>query len=124
MAAYTGHAQRQHERVALTPENPPRRHKAMADVGLKSAGTEEAEKGIDAFKLEKYDEAVIHLKAAVAHSPQRYDWQEVLALARYNLTARVDIPVPPHHIHTEAELMTPAGAPKEPLPAVAPPRAR
>jgi hypothetical protein len=72
------------------------------------------------YLREDYDGAVKGFEAALSQTPDRADWQDLLAKARANAHARIDVPVPPRHAFTREQLLAPPIIPAGTLPS--PPR--
>ena len=84
------------------------------------AGELHALAGLASFQLQDYAAAVQHYTAALQADGQRSDWREMLAIARANDTAGVNVHVPALHYFNRAALLAPpsvrAGALPPPLP--------
>jgi len=79
------------------------------------SGRSAAMLGIALFRAERYHEAAERLEQALAERDDP-EWRQVLAAARANAIARVDVPVPPLHYFDRDELLAPPPTPSLPDP--------
>jgi hypothetical protein len=80
-----------------------------------------AAQALELYLREEYDGAAKGFEAALTQLPDRDDWQDLLAKARANAHARVDVPVPPRHAFTREQLLAPPNpgtlpSPPRPIP--------
>jgi hypothetical protein len=87
-----------------------------------SAGSAEgiAAQALECYMCEDYEGAAKGFETAVAASPERADWRDLLEKARANAHARIDVPVPPRHFFSRDQLLATPVIPDGTLPA--PPR--
>ena len=78
--------------------------------------TGEALLGVVQFLAERYDESAAHLARALELQPGRPEWIELLAAARANAYARVDVFVPELHFFDRDALLAPPPEPRLPTP--------
>jgi hypothetical protein len=87
-----------------------------------SAGSADqlAAQALERYLREDYEGAATGFEAALAMAPDHDDWGDLLAKARANAHARIDVPVPPRHFFTREQLLAPPAAREGVLPS--PPR--
>ncbi|MGH3971617.1 MAG: hypothetical protein ACRDTV_26885, partial [Mycobacterium sp.] len=77
--------------------------------------------GLACFKLERYDAAARHYKAAIQADGERSEWRQMLALAQANAAARVDVHVPKVQYFYRDALLAPPSVQDGDLPRPLPP---
>ena len=76
----------------------------------------EALLGIAYFRSERYEDAVRRFEAALALSPDRQDWTQLLRMARANATSEVHVPVPDFTFFEREQLLAAPNVPSGALP--------
>jgi len=80
-----------------------------------------AAQALESYLREDYEGAATGFESALAQSPGRDDWRDLLEKARANAHAQIDVPVPPRHFFTREQLLAPPSAREGVLPSPPPP---
>ena len=103
---------------------------ALAKAAKKNPSAEnEAGLALAYFQCERYELAAEHYRAALDLEAGNEEWSAMLALARANAAAEIDVPVPDVHFHDPAVLLAapevrPGAIPERPAPVSPPGRLR
>jgi hypothetical protein len=96
-----------------------------AHVSDHSDGESQALLALAHFHREEYELAVKYYEAALEHEPDNQEWRDMLALAKANVVAEINVPVPDFYYFERDKLLAkpvvPPGALPEPLPPPPPP---
>lgn len=79
----------------------------MADIIQTAEQT--AAQALERYLHEDYEAASTGFAAALAETPGRDDWRDLLEKSRANAHARIDVPVPPRHFFSREQLLAPPG---------------
>ena len=92
-----------------------------AELATQPGGEVHALLALAHFQTEHYEQAAQHYAAALQIEPQHADWRAMLALARANATAGVNVHVPDLHYFDRDALLAPPVIGANTLPAPPPP---